>query len=432
MSRLTSKEVKNIMEAYGAMYAPQELTEEQVWEEVENWVNSLLEEGYDLSEYTWEEMYESYLEEVWGTKPGSYKPSGLDKAMSNVPKALGFGSSPNRTGQVYAGPGVGWVKKPVASSAKPPSKPQLSNIPPQEGTGKGAPGAGVSPSPGKGAGGGGGGRRAPAPTSSAPASSTAAKPAPSAPAAQTGDKAKDTATWASANPKLAAASAERDRTRGTSATTNPLMKDFKSRLPAPKTPSPSTAAKGFELASKGVNLSKPSAPTPAVPAASKPAAPSPKRTPAATGSRKPGSIVSSFDPFDVVIGHLLDEGYADTEESALAIMANMSEEWRNSIVEETLTEKLKKGTKGVQFGSGRHSGGWEQAMTEKNPKTGRQRATSPMYKAMGAHGKARSAQAKAESDGDFPRAEKNRQRREKIAATVYRKTGKIIDRADND
>jgi thioester reductase-like protein len=45
------------------VYEPQELTEEQVWEEVETWVNSLLEEGYDLSEYTWEEMYESYLEE---------------------------------------------------------------------------------------------------------------------------------------------------------------------------------------------------------------------------------------------------------------------------------------------------------------------------------------------------------------------------------
>lgn len=29
-------------------------------EEVETWVNSLIEEGYDLSDYTWEEMYETY------------------------------------------------------------------------------------------------------------------------------------------------------------------------------------------------------------------------------------------------------------------------------------------------------------------------------------------------------------------------------------
>jgi hypothetical protein len=60
MYRLTGNDAKGLMEAYRAVYAPQELTEEQVWEEVENWVNSLLEEGYDLSEYTWEEMYEAY------------------------------------------------------------------------------------------------------------------------------------------------------------------------------------------------------------------------------------------------------------------------------------------------------------------------------------------------------------------------------------
>ena len=41
------------------------------------------------------------------------------------------------------------------------------------------------------------------------------------------------------------------------------------------------------------------------------------------------------DLFDIIKGHLLDEGYADTEEAATAIMANMSEEWKQSIVEQT-------------------------------------------------------------------------------------------------
>jgi len=41
----------------------------------------------------------------------------------------------------------------------------------------------------------------------------------------------------------------------------------------------------------------------------------------------------SLDLFDIVKGHLLDEGYADNEDAALAIMANMSEEWKQSIVE---------------------------------------------------------------------------------------------------
>ena len=41
----------------------------------------------------------------------------------------------------------------------------------------------------------------------------------------------------------------------------------------------------------------------------------------------------SYDIFDAILEHLIAEGYADTNESALVIMANMSEEWRNSIVE---------------------------------------------------------------------------------------------------
>ena len=43
---------------------------------------------------------------------------------------------------------------------------------------------------------------------------------------------------------------------------------------------------------------------------------------------------NSVDLFDIVKGHLMSEGYANTEESALAIMANMSEEWRQSIIEQ--------------------------------------------------------------------------------------------------
>lgn len=40
------------------------------------------------------------------------------------------------------------------------------------------------------------------------------------------------------------------------------------------------------------------------------------------------------DIYDIILSHLLDEGYADTYESAEAIMVNMSEDWRESIVED--------------------------------------------------------------------------------------------------
>ena len=41
-----------------------------------------------------------------------------------------------------------------------------------------------------------------------------------------------------------------------------------------------------------------------------------------------------FDAYDLVLAHLIDEGYAETQEAANAIMANMSEEWREDIIED--------------------------------------------------------------------------------------------------
>jgi len=39
------------------------------------------------------------------------------------------------------------------------------------------------------------------------------------------------------------------------------------------------------------------------------------------------------DLFDIILEYLVAEGYADTNQSALVIMANMSEDWRQNIVE---------------------------------------------------------------------------------------------------
>jgi hypothetical protein len=56
-----------------------------------------------------------------------------------------------------------------------------------------------------------------------------------------------------------------------------------------------------------------------------------RKTPTATSG---GYRKEEIDLFDAILEHLVSEGYADTNESALAIMANMSEEWRQSIVEQ--------------------------------------------------------------------------------------------------
>ena len=162
-----------------------------------------------------------------------------------------------------------------------------------------------------------------------PAATSAPKPTP-APAKPAGSAMDQ---WAAANPKLAAAKAERDRTRGTSATTNPLMKDMKSSLPAPKTPAPSTATTGFNLAKKGVNLA------------------------------------AGVDIFDLVKGHLLDEGYAETEENAIVMMANMSEEWRKSILEAHGVEK----DEGGKHKEGKHPKGKEEKGEKVTEKEGKEK-----------------------------------------------------------
>jgi len=39
-----------------------------------------------------------------------------------------------------------------------------------------------------------------------------------------------------------------------------------------------------------------------------------------------------YDLYEIILSHLLDEGYAETPEAAEIIMVNMSEEWRDSII----------------------------------------------------------------------------------------------------
>jgi DNA-directed RNA polymerase specialized sigma54-like protein len=49
--------------------------------------------------------------------------------------------------------------------------------------------------------------------------------------------------------------------------------------------------------------------------------------------RKKRTQNEETDIYDIILSHLLDEGYAETQEQAEVIMVNMSEEWRESIVE---------------------------------------------------------------------------------------------------
>jgi hypothetical protein len=271
MSRLTGADAYGLMEAYNNVYAPQELTEEQVWEEVETWVNSLLEEGYDLSDYTWEEMYESYLKEMGQRMTtGQATAPKAPPIVQSKPQVAGGGMGGRRGG----GSSPGSVRP--ATTPAPAAKPT-----------------------------------APAPAAARPAAPTAR---PAAPTARPSGGAPRPATTAPASakvaPKPAAPAGGSALDRATAAASKP----------AAFSPKPQSDVGKMIDASKA----RQAAQTPK-PAASAPARPM-------GGAR--GRLMSSFDPFDVIKGHLIDEGYADTEESALAIMTNMSEEWRQSILDE--------------------------------------------------------------------------------------------------
>jgi hypothetical protein len=74
-----------------------------------------------------------------------------------------------------------------------------------------------------------------------------------------------------------------------------------------------------------------------------------------------------IDLYDIILEHLLDEGYADTEESATAIMANMSEDWKESICEEVLDEEKKEfPSDKVRIKSAKHERDY---IKTRNPKT---------------------------------------------------------------
>lgn len=278
MSRLTGKEAFGLMEAYQAVYAPQELTEEQVWEGVENWVHSLLEEGYDLSDYTWEEMYERYITELMADRP-KYNPAfNVPQPKSSSNPVSDFLNAPNvrqnattaaRTGMYgrYGTPSAQVKVAPVPNFDTDQKARDRYGLPPKKST---------TPTP----------ARPAAPTPARPAAPvTSSSPAATAPASKPAAAKTTTAEkpmggdpmdqWARANPTLAAK---------------------------------------VKPGQSGYNTIR-------------------------TRLDADNDRQENYDAYDLVLSHLINEGYADTQEAALAIMGNMSEDWRQSIVEETLDER---------------------------------------------------------------------------------------------
>jgi hypothetical protein len=97
----------------------------------------------------------------------------------------------------------------------------------------------------------------------------------------------------------------------------------------------------------------------------------------------------SVDVFDYIFEHLVAEGYADTNESALVIMANMSEEWREEIIDEARRADELGHKRGTAANPNRndvpHSDPSQRTrlhsrLTQRSDEMGRERRNSPRYK----------------------------------------------------
>ena len=293
MERITSHQVLGLMEAYNAVHAPQ-INEEQVWEEVETWVNSLLEEGYDLSEYTWEEMYESYLEEQGGgrsTAPRNQNVFKFPTSSAGTRRGAAAGSrTPTPTFQNTGGFGR---YAPPSAQVKTPAP---------------------SPAPAR-------------PATPAPAGTRPATPAPASASAKPTPAPAPKSSGSSVSDMIAASKARQASTPSASP---------KPATPAPSAAKPATAPAAKPTTPAATTGNPPLNPPPLPPITGKPSLRSDiddlKKMGDASRQRQASMLNQSFDIFDTIKGHLIDEGYADTEEAALQIMANMSEEWKNSII----------------------------------------------------------------------------------------------------
>ena len=414
MERLTGKGAQSLNEAYSQVYSSV-LTEEVINSTAEQWVSACIEEGVKFEEYTLDEITEAFiadceqpevLNEFLGMGGAQNLGANLRQKFGQARRAVG--GALNRVGagvkDVAGATAQGLIGQRTTSNnplaragnmiTRAATAPQRAGAALVGGflTGRGANNNTAGTPPGAPAGN----------TVASQAPAPVSKPAPAKTYDVAGEKMTKNqikarqdslrsdpaaakkfgnAAFAAVNPKIAAANAERARTRGTSATTNPLMKDFKSRMPAPAPAKPAAGATAGAAAKpgavgSGVGVGKPAGNAPNLPSAAVPktrldaaltgikpgagvpgagvkpmaaagaaptgAAPAPRPRP--TGARPMGArnrirMGEELDVFDTIKEYLIGEGA--TEEEALQQMLTLTDEQRTEILEGSCGSKKK-------------------------------------------------------------------------------------------
>ena len=324
MSRLTGADAYGLMEAYQAVYAPQELTEEQVWEGVENWVHSLLEEGYDLSDYTWEEMYEGYITEILGM-PGAQNAGTKVRELGGAIVNKGVSDVSNlarRTADVAGAYGQGFAGQKTTSS-NPLAKgynaaSRFMSAPARAVTSFGSGVLGV-------------GGQSNSKIVANPQKPKISADRPQSRFADARDAAFEKAKQIKGSPVLG------PKIVGSGTSPTPARPAASATSSSPATTAPASKPAAAKTT------------TPEKPMGGDPMDQWARANPTLAAKVKPGQSgyntirtrldadndrQENYDAYDLVLYHLINEGYADTQEAALAIMGNMSEEWSQSIISE--------------------------------------------------------------------------------------------------
>jgi hypothetical protein len=145
-------------------------------------------------------------------------------------------------------------------------------------------------------------------------------------------KTSPTSTTPSTGPKINQDVADLRRMQSAS-----LMRQQNRNLPNGKIPTSNDLKAATPVASTGAAPEVKQ--TAAIAAAPRPITPNPSAPGAGREDMMKKQLNQHFDPFDSIREYLVAEGYADTNNAAIKIMANMSEEWRESIVESIASQK---------------------------------------------------------------------------------------------
>jgi hypothetical protein len=134
MSSFTSKNVRDLYEAYSSVYVDEtELFLNELLDEVTNNINELVNEGWDFSEYSWDELYESFLDDV--LDPELEKVESFITTLNESTETLSeeqIESLLQEWGWIRALTGIGQAKKAaqaVTSATGPVSRPSVLQAP---------------------------------------------------------------------------------------------------------------------------------------------------------------------------------------------------------------------------------------------------------------------------------------------------------------